>query len=43
VGGALEREPRLRWGAEEIEDVTLYLNGTYYRFACPPPACKVVS
>ena len=33
----------LRWGAEEIEDVTLYLNETYYRFACPPSACKVVS
>lgn len=32
----------LRWGEEEIEDVTLYLNGTYYRFACPPSACKVV-
>jgi cytochrome c5 len=33
----------LRWGEEEIEDVTVYLNGAYYRFACPPSACKVVS
>ena len=33
----------LHWGEEEIEDVTLYLNGAYYRFPCPPSACKVVS
>ncbi len=33
----------LRWGDEEIDDVTVYLNNTYYRFACPPQACKVVS
>ena len=32
----------LRWGEEEIEDVTLYLNGAYYRFACPPSVCRVV-
>ena len=31
----------LQWAAEEIDDVTVYLNGRYYRFACPPAACKV--
>lgn len=31
----------LKWTAEEIDDVTVYLNGRYYRFACPPAACKV--
>lgn len=34
---------KLRWSAEEIEDVTLYLNTTYYRYPCPPTVCKVVS
>ena len=33
----------LRWGDEEIDDVTVYLNKTYYRYACPPQVCKVVS
>ena len=33
----------LRWGDEEIDDVSVYLNDTYYRFACPPQVCKVVS
>jgi hypothetical protein len=33
----------LRWTAEEIEDVTLYLNGRYYRYPCPPSVCRVVS
>lgn len=32
-----------RWGDEEIDDVTLHLNKTYYRYACPPRICKVVS
>ncbi len=32
-----------RWGREEVEDVTVYLNDTYYRFSCPPSVCKVVS
>lgn len=27
------------WGAEEIDDVTTYLNSTYYRFPCPPSLC----
>jgi mono/diheme cytochrome c family protein len=30
----------LKWTDEEIDDVTVYLNGRYYRFACPPSACK---
>lgn len=33
----------LRWGDEEIDDVSVYLNNTYYRFSCPPRFCKVVS
>lgn len=31
----------LKWTAEEIDDVTVYLNARYYRFNCPPSACKV--
>ncbi len=31
----------LRWTDEEVDDVAVYLNGRYYRFACPPTACKV--
>lgn len=33
----------LRWEPEEVDDVTLYLNATYYRYPCPPSVCKVVS
>jgi hypothetical protein len=33
----------LRWGDEEIDDVALHLNDTYYRYPCPPSVCKVVS
>ena len=33
----------LNWGRDEIEDVSAYLNATYYRFACPPTVCKVTS
>ena len=33
----------LRWNAAEVDDVTLYLNDAYYRYPCPPSACKVVS
>lgn len=28
------------WTAEEIDDVTLYLNERYYRFPCPQRLCK---
>lgn len=28
------------WTAEEIDDVTLYLNRRYYGFPCPPGMCK---
>ena len=33
----------LKWGADEVEDVSAYLNATYYRFACPSTVCKVTS
>jgi mono/diheme cytochrome c family protein len=33
----------LRWGNEEIEDVSVYLNKTYYHYTCPPQVCKAVS
>lgn len=32
VGGA--------WTADEIDDVTLYLNERYYRFPCPQKLCR---
>ena len=28
------------WSADEIDDVTVYLNQRYYRFPCPPSMCK---
>jgi mono/diheme cytochrome c family protein len=28
------------WSADEIDDVTLYLNQQYYRFPCPQSLCK---
>ena len=31
------------WAAEEIDDVAVYLNAAYYRYPCPPTACKVIS
>jgi mono/diheme cytochrome c family protein len=30
----------LRWTADEVDDVAVYLNGRYYRFPCPPSACR---
>ncbi len=33
----------LDWTREDVEDVTVYLNATYYRFPCPATACAVVS
>jgi mono/diheme cytochrome c family protein len=33
----------LHWSDEDIDDVSAYLNMTYYRYACPPTVCKVVS
>jgi mono/diheme cytochrome c family protein len=33
----------LNWSADEIEDVSAYLNATYYHFACPPSVCKAMS
>ena len=28
------------WSADEIDDVTVYLNQQYYRFLCPQSLCK---
>ena len=28
------------WTADEIDDLTLYLNQRYYHFPCPPSLCK---
>jgi len=28
------------WSAEEIDDLTQYLNQRYYRFPCPQSVCK---
>ena len=33
----------LRWGDNDIDDVTTWLNATYYGYPCPPSTCKVVS
>jgi len=33
----------LGWGGEEIDDVAVYLNLTYYGFRCPADICNVVS
>lgn len=30
----------LKWTGEQIDDVSVYLNARYYRFACPPDACR---
>lgn len=30
----------LRWADHEITDVAVYLNGRYYRYACPPADCQ---
>jgi hypothetical protein len=37
------RDLKLGWTAEEIDDVAVYLNDTYYRYPCPPTVCKVIS
>lgn len=37
------RTLRAGWGAEEVNDVAVYLNSTYYAYPCPPSVCKVVS
>lgn len=34
---------RLQWSEDEIDDVAIHLNRRYYRFPCPPTACRVVS
>lgn len=33
----------LRWNDQDIEDVTAWLNATYYGYPCPPSACRVLS
>ena len=37
------RELELGWSDEEVVDVAVYLNNTYYRHPCPPDVCRVVS
>jgi hypothetical protein len=34
---------RLRWSSEEIDDVAVHVNATYYRYDCPPNVCTVIS
>lgn len=34
---------RLGWDAGEVDDVAVHLNRRFYRYPCPPTACKVVS
>jgi hypothetical protein len=34
---------KLKWSAEEVDDVAQHLNATYYRYPCPATVCKVVS
>ena len=29
------------WRAEEVDDVSVYLNERYYKFQCPQSVCKV--
>jgi hypothetical protein len=33
----------LDWDHDDVDDVTVYLNGRYYRYACPPRLCTVIS
>lgn len=32
---------RLKWTDEEVDDVAVHLNATYYGFRCPPAYCTV--
>lgn len=32
---------RLAWTDEDVNDVAVHLNATYYGFACPPAHCTV--
>lgn len=34
---------KLNWDSDQVDDVAAYLNFTYYKYACPPSICKVVS
>jgi mono/diheme cytochrome c family protein len=31
---------KLGWTDDETEDVAVYLNSRYYKFACPPSTCR---
>lgn len=33
----------LGWSDDEVSDVTVHLNGRYYRYACPPADCKALT
>jgi len=32
-----------RWTAEEVQDVTDYLNSTFYRYPCSPEQCSLAT
>lgn len=32
----------LGWSSEEIDDVTVHINRTYYHYTCPPDVCTVI-
>lgn len=34
---------RLRWSSDEVDDVAVHLNSTYYRYKCPSHVCTVIS
>ena len=34
---------KLAWKDDEVDDVTVHLNTSYYGYSCPPRICKVVS
>lgn len=33
----------LRWTSDEIDDVAVHVNSTYYRYKCPPQVCSAIS
>ena len=33
----------LGWSDDEVDDVSLYLDNSYYRYPCPTRVCKIVS
>jgi len=46
IRGWVERWNRslmLRWDNEEVDDVAVHLNNTYYHYACPSRICKLLT